>query len=94
MSTMNMHDALYHFCDQMELVLDEHYPKKGETWQTNTIGQLEERLIEEFDEWKKSNSPLQSAEELIDVANFCMFLYHRYVDEWAEKVGKIFDKRV
>ena len=54
--------------------------KRGETWRTMTVEQLRQRLLEEFVEWLEATlkgNVTDELEELVDIANQCMLLYHR-----------------
>lgn len=90
---MNTENGLKEFYCHMKLVLDEHQDRKGDSWTADEVQWLEQRLEKEMEEFRRESNPLKKAQELVDVANFCMFIYHKYIDIWAEAVGKIFDKR-
>ena len=65
--------SLQSFSRAMELVLMQHDLVKGDSWQSIAEGDLWIKLHEEFTEATHS----KSSEELIDLANICMMLYHR-----------------
>lgn len=85
--------ALAEFIEKMQLVLDEHQEEKGNSWNDCNLQFLLDKLDEEIKEFKEELKPLAKAQELVDVANMCMMLYHRYVDIWAEKTAKFVTAR-
>jgi hypothetical protein len=78
--------GLDRFVEQMKLKLDQNQEKKGDSWTTCEIGYLEEAMMHECYEYDQASSLMKKAKELVDVANFCMMLYNRYLDRWAELV--------
>jgi hypothetical protein len=86
---METETALDEFVMKMRNVLDENEERKGNSWAYCDLQFLLDKLDEEIKEFKDEPKPLAKAEELADVANICMMLYHRYVDIWAEKASKI-----
>lgn len=82
MSTENAFDS---FTMKMRNVLEENEKQKGNSWASCDLQFLLDKLDEEIKEFKDESKPLAKAEELADVANICMMLYHRYVTIWAEK---------
>jgi len=89
MSTQN---ALNEFVMYMNNKLDENEEKKGNSWASCDLQFLLDKLDEEIQEFKDEPKPLAKAEELVDVANICMMLHHRYVEIWAEEAGKFLSK--
>lgn len=89
---METEEALKGFTMVMGNVLNDHQEKKGNSWHDCDLQFLLDKLDEEIKEFKDEIKPLAKAEELVDVANICMMLYERYVEIWAEKVGKILSK--
>ncbi len=81
MSTENAFDS---FTMKMRNVLEENEKKKGNSWASCDLQFLLDKLDEEVKEFKEAKRPMQKAEELVDVANICMMLYHRYIEIWAE----------
>ena len=65
--------AVREFAEAMEGVLQSNDAKGGWGEGKCDIEYLEQRLLDEVDEWKQFESPY----ELLDIANFCMMLYHR-----------------
>jgi hypothetical protein len=88
---METQEALNEFAKAMSRTLDENQEKKGDSWNDCDLQFLLNKLDEEIKEFKDELKPLAKAEELVDVANICMMLYHRYVDIWAEKVNNFLE---
>ncbi len=61
------------FAKEMEKIMKKHDKKKGDTWKTVSINFLKGKLIEEFDEY----IVYENTDELVDIANICMMLWHR-----------------
>ena len=61
------------FVMAMKSTLSKHEKTKGDSWKTCDIEFLENKLIEEFEEYQES----KDKHELIDIANICMFLFNR-----------------
>lgn len=76
-----MREDLEKFALEMEKILLKHDKKKGDSWKTCDIKYLENKLEEEFREWKNTSVPLNKGVEVIDIANICMMLWHRYYPE-------------
>ena len=81
--------GLDHFLEQMKLKLALNQEKKGDSWQSCDIQFLELKLYEELDEFYGAKTPMEKAKELVDVANVCMMLNNRYLEQWAEKAGEL-----
>lgn len=77
---------LFNIAMKVELYKNEN--EKGNSWCSCDLQFLLDKLDEEIKEFKDESKPLAKAEELVDVANMCMMLYHRYIDIWGEKAGK------
>ena len=73
-----MREDLEEFVEEMEKVLSKHDKEKGDSWKTCDKEFLENKLKEEFREWKNTAVPLNKGVEVIDIANICMMLWHRY----------------
>ena len=58
---------------EAKLKLNDH---KKIGWDTCDLEYLDQRLIQEFQEYTQS----VQAEELVDIANFCMMLYSRKME--------------
>ena len=57
----------------METTLSRHQKAKGDSWKWCDIEFLENKLHEEYNEWKESGDK----HELVDIANICMMLFNR-----------------
>ena len=66
------------FAEAMESIMKRHDGTKGDSWKTVSIKHLEECLEREFEEWKSDKKTVIGKREVIDVANICMMLFHRY----------------
>lgn len=65
------------FAEAMEKSMQKHDAKKRDSWKTLSIGFLEDKMGEEWDEWFEN--PCKS--EAVDVACMCMMLFHRYEED-------------
>lgn len=77
-----MRKELVDFANQMESILKENDFKGG--WDNMTVHELLERLHEEVLEFEvelDANRPYNAAQEIIDVANFCMMIYDKIVNQ-------------
>ena len=92
MVELDTDQAIGLFQVEMNRVIDEHEEKKGDSWKICDIEFLIEKLDEEYTEFKKERRPFEKARELIDVANVCAFLYHRFNDLGFEKLHKKFSE--
>ena len=88
MKKMETEKALSEFVIQMEDTLQKHSGEKGDSWNDCDMQFLIDKLEEEIKEYRDETKPLAKAEELVDVANMCMMLYHRYMDIWVDKVSE------
>lgn len=77
--------GLDRFVEEMKLKLDRNQKKKGDSWTTCEIEFLEQALMTECYEYDQAPSLMKKANELVDVANFCMMLYNRYLDRCKER---------
>ena len=81
------------FIEKMKLKLDLNQEEKGDSWTTLDIDFLENKLLEEIDEYLDERRHGRKSEELIDIANICMMLNHRHFDLWVEaSAEKVFGK--
>jgi len=85
---MNTEEGLKQFVEQMKLKLDTNQKKKGDSWVTCDVKFLEEKLRGEITEYYEEEGSMKSAQELVDIANVCMMLYHRHFDIWAKQAGE------
>lgn len=83
---MNTENALKQFIKRMEIVLYKHQRTKGDSWQDCDLQFLLDKLEEEIKEFKEETKPIRKADELIDIANICVFLHERYIWEWAKSI--------
>jgi len=51
---------------------------KKDSWKTCKVEYLEKKLVEEYKEWQDITMGCNAKDEVIDIANICMMLYHRY----------------
>lgn len=77
-----MRPEIREFAEKMEEVMSMNDPKKGESWKTCSIEFLEQKLDEEYSEYRKegdfiSDFCLDPEKELVDIANVCMMLWNR-----------------
>lgn len=81
------------FIEKMKLKLDLNQEEKGDSWATCDINFLENKLLEEIKEYLDEQRHGRKSEELADIANVCMMLYHRHFNLWAEQAAeKMFGK--
>jgi len=71
-----LRNAVREFAEEMERIMQKHDPVKGDTWKTCPIEFLEEKLEDEFAEYKHG-SFVRDERELIDIANIAMMLWYR-----------------
>lgn len=81
-----MRDELEIFVIEMENKLKQKDVEYGDSWKTMPLDKLMFRLKQEYREWEETGmindrgTPAMvdySKEELVDIANVCMMLYHR-----------------
>lgn len=72
-----MRDEILDFAKEMDVVMNIHENQKRDTWKTCEVEFLENKLIEEYKEWRSSTIE-PAKKEIIDIANICMMLHHRY----------------
>lgn len=78
-----MRKAVVTFAEAMEARLKENDYKGGWGEDKCSLEYLERRIVEEFAEYLGSKSCETGnvpEQELVDMANFCMMLYHRMLD--------------
>ena len=71
---MKIRKEIMEFAEVMEKVMRVNDKKKGDSWKTLSLGYLEDKMGEQWDEW----FPNPSKAKTVDVANYCMMLFHRY----------------
>ena len=85
---MNTEEGLKEFVELMKLKLDLNQEEKGDSWVTCDVRFLKGKLREEIAEYYEEEGSRKSAQELVDIANVCMMLYHRYFETWAKRAGE------
>lgn len=85
---MNTKIGLESFVEQMKLKLNINQEKKGDSWVTCDIKFMEDKLMEEINEYYAEKGDMKRAKELVDIANICMMLYHRHMKAWAKQAAK------
>jgi len=73
---MVMRREILIFASAMENKMATHDKDRGDEWKHMSIQQLAKRLGQEFAELKSQASEKDIRRELVDVANFCMMLWH------------------
>lgn len=83
---VEVRDSIREFAIEMEAVMSKHDDRKGNSWKGCEIEYLETKLKTEFEEWKEEmmGRTDKRGDEVIDIANMCMMLWHRY-DEIGEE---------
>jgi len=76
-----MRKEIKEFAEEMERVMQENDAIKRNSWKNLPISYLEHKLIEEYQEWYLLSNIKNNKKELIDIANICMMLWHRYKEE-------------
>ena len=66
------------FIEVMRATLRVNQDIKGNSWVTCDIGFLEDKLLEEIDEYLSTENHIDGKREVIDIANVCMMLYNRH----------------
>lgn len=76
-------EELIDFADAMERELQRHDPTKGDSWKTMGLGVLTEIMQQTYSKWTDSWASTNGGDtkierdELVDMANLCMMLWHR-----------------
>lgn len=78
---MNTEEGLKLFVEQMKLKLDLKQENKGDSWVTCDVRFLMRKFGEETREYFDAENDMECAKELVDIANVCMMLYHRHIEE-------------
>ena len=71
------------FAMSMQATMRKHQKKKGDSWKDCDIVYLENKLVEEIEEYQKDYEP----HELVDIANMCMMLWNRKMWKLAEQTA-------
>ena len=77
-------EGLKAFFNAMKLKLDLNQEVKGDSWAVCDIKFLENKLFEEIKEYLKESKHNKKSQELVDIANVCMMLYHRHLNIWLK----------
>jgi len=85
---MNTEKGLKEFFEQMKLKLGLNQERKGDSWVTCDIRFPKGKLREEIAEYYGEEGSMKSAQELVDIANVCMMLYHRHAEAWEKQVAE------
>lgn len=80
--------SLIEFVAAMNIKLDINRAEKGDSWVTCDISYLQSKLGKNMEEYWGLERDMESANMLVDVANFCMMLYHRQVDSQIKEAAK------
>jgi len=65
----------------MRAEIQEFAAKKGDSWKSMPIKDLEEILDGVIEDYRYAGDYWEGMEELIDIANITMMLWHRYKQE-------------
>jgi hypothetical protein len=66
------------FAEEMEKILRKHDHAKADSWKSElTIEELADRLEVQYDGWIHADNEDNDQQRCIDMANYCMMLYHR-----------------
>lgn len=87
-----METSVINFGAAMSIKLGTNQAEKGNSWVTCDIGYLQRKLGEKMEEYWGVERDTDSADALVDVANFCMMLYYRHLDSHDKEVEKM-DRR-
>lgn len=71
---MKIRKEIQEFAEQMERVMQKHDIRKGNSWKRMSVDELTRLLAVKYVETTKG-TPVRN--EYIDVANYCMLLYHK-----------------
>ena len=76
-----MRPEVEQFAEEMEEVMQKHDAEKGDSWKSMPIKDLEEILEGVIEDYRYAGDYWEEMEELIDIANVAMMLWHRYKQE-------------
>ena len=76
-----MRAEIQEFAEAMEKEMQRHDPEKGDSWKSMPIKDLEEILDGVIEDYRYAGDYWEGMEELIDVANIAMMLWHRCKEE-------------
>jgi len=76
-----MRPEIEQFAEEMEEFMQKHGAEKGDSWKLMPLHDLVNGLLREVDEFHYAESNYDAMKECVDIANFCMMLWHRYKQE-------------
>lgn len=76
-----MMQEIIEFGEKMEETMKKNENKKGDSYKIIPLHELENGLLHEVEEWRYSENIYDAMQECIDIANYCMMLFHRYKQE-------------
>jgi len=83
-----MRKEIKEFAEEMERVMQENDAKKVDSWKSLPIQCLEDLLLGRFEDYQYATEFEEykftitgHKRELINIANICMMLWHRYKEE-------------
>jgi hypothetical protein len=71
--SIEIRPEILEFAQEMECIMRKHDERKGDSWKSLHIDYLRLQLTDEY----RETSEHKDFMEYVDVANFCMMLYHR-----------------
>lgn len=77
------YNGLAKFFEHMNAKIVACEPEKGDSWTFTYIEDLEKNLMGEIEEYKNATTEGEKASELVDIANMCMMLFNRHMDNVA-----------
>jgi len=77
----NNENGLRMFVASMKLFIEKHESEKEDSWVRCDIDYLEDNLQHEIYEYNTAKTHDGKTKELVDIANMCMMLYHRHIEE-------------
>ena len=84
----NTEKSLMEFVAAMGIKLDSNQAEKGGSWVVRDMCYLLRKLDEKMEEYWAMERDMESASALVDIANFCMMLYHRHVGLQVREAAK------
>ena len=76
-----MRKEIQEFAEMMEKVMSQHDSVKKDSWRTMPLPVLKDLLCAECCEFFQSCGRREAKDELVDIANICMMIYHKKLDE-------------
>jgi len=76
-----MRKEIKEFAEVMEKEMQRHDPKKGDSWKSMPIEGLKDILEGAIEDYRYAGDYWEEMEELIDIANLAMMLWHRCKEE-------------